>query len=253
MLAALGDVAGATTSDDLADAVLAATHTVVGADSTAVTQVGRPDALVRSWPSGLLSTERLLAFEALNGDEPWPLATHTRTGSGYPLRSSDFYSQRQYRRLAIYGELFRSLEVDYQAAFSVPVEGDLRLCVVVDRKGRDFSDTELDRLAALWRILSACRPHAVGRPWPPDAARRRLAPLTPRQADVLSLVAEGQSNDQVGRRLGISSRTVNKHLEHVYERIGACNRTEAARRWLECGGRTTPGRAVPRGGPQGPD
>lgn len=237
VLAALGEVAGASTSDELAEAVLVAARRVVGADSAVVTRVGRPLACIWSWPSDFFSIEGLEAFEALHADEPWPLATHTRSGAGGPVRSSDFFSQRQYRRLAIYGQLFRSLEVDYQAAFSVPIEADGQLCVVLDRKGRDFSDAELDRLATLWRILSVCTAGVVIRGVPASGgAPGGLARLTPRQGDVLSLVAEGLSNDQVGRRLRISARTVNKHLEHIYSKVGARNRTEAALRWLDRGG-----------------
>lgn len=82
-LGALGEVAGATSGDDLAEAVLTATLSVVGADSAVVTRGGQPATRVRSWPSDFLSIERVEAFEALNGDEPWPLATHTRSGAGF--------------------------------------------------------------------------------------------------------------------------------------------------------------------------
>ena len=62
-----------------------------------------------------------------------------------------------------------------------------------------------------------------------------LAGLSARESSVLALVASGMANDQVARRLGISARTVNKHLEHVYTKVGARNRTEAAARWHRAG------------------
>jgi DNA-binding NarL/FixJ family response regulator len=54
-----------------------------------------------------------------------------------------------------------------------------------------------------------------------------LAVLTGRQRQVVSLVAEGLTDAAIGRRLGCSPRTVDKHLEHVYRRLGVSCRTAA--------------------------
>lgn len=64
----------------------------------------------------------------------------------------------------------------------------------------------------------------------PDAAPSRLsiASLTPRETEVLSWVAKGKTNRDVGEILGMSPRTVNKHLEHVYEKLGVETRAAAA-------------------------
>ena len=56
--------------------------------------------------------------------------------------------------------------------------------------------------------------------------------LTPREAEVLSLVRAGLANKQIGRRLGISERTVKAHLTSVFQRIGVADRTQAAL-WAE--------------------
>lgn len=52
-------------------------------------------------------------------------------------------------------------------------------------------------------------------------------PLTPRELDVLSAVAEGLANKQIAARLGISSHTVKTHLAAVYAKLGAASRAEA--------------------------
>jgi len=64
----------------------------------------------------------------------------------------------------------------------------------------------------------------------PSAAAHRLstASLTPREAEVLSWVAKGKTNRDVGDILGMSPRTVNKHLEHVFEKLGVETRAAAA-------------------------
>jgi len=58
--------------------------------------------------------------------------------------------------------------------------------------------------------------------------RLRMAALTPREAEVLSWVAKGKTNRDVAEILGMSPRTVNKHLEHVFEKLGVETRAAAA-------------------------
>ncbi|MCR5867853.1 MULTISPECIES: response regulator transcription factor [Aquincola] len=58
--------------------------------------------------------------------------------------------------------------------------------------------------------------------------RLSLAALTPREAEVLSWVAKGKTNRDVAEILGMSPRTVNKHLEHVFEKLGVETRAAAA-------------------------
>ena len=52
-------------------------------------------------------------------------------------------------------------------------------------------------------------------------------PLTHREMDVLEWVARGKTNRDVADILGMSPRTVNKHLEHIYEKLGVETRTAA--------------------------
>ncbi len=52
--------------------------------------------------------------------------------------------------------------------------------------------------------------------------------LTPREIDVLGWVAKGKTNRDIGEILGMSPRTVNKHLEHIYVKLGVETRSAAA-------------------------
>ena len=52
--------------------------------------------------------------------------------------------------------------------------------------------------------------------------------LTPRERDVLALVAEGLANKQIARRLGISEKTVKAHLTRVFATLDVTDRTQAA-------------------------
>jgi two-component system, LuxR family, response regulator FixJ len=47
--------------------------------------------------------------------------------------------------------------------------------------------------------------------------------LTPRELEVLELIANGHSNKEAGRRLGISPRTVEVHRAHILDKTGARN------------------------------
>jgi DNA-binding NarL/FixJ family response regulator len=60
------------------------------------------------------------------------------------------------------------------------------------------------------------------------ATRLATASLTPRETEVLSWIAKGKTNRDVGEILGMSPRTVNKHLEHVFEKLGVETRAAAA-------------------------
>lgn len=56
----------------------------------------------------------------------------------------------------------------------------------------------------------------------------RLARLTPREREILALVAEGARNAIIAATLGISSQTVRKHLENIFSKLCVENRTAAA-------------------------
>lgn len=59
-------------------------------------------------------------------------------------------------------------------------------------------------------------------------SRLGSAALTPRETEVLSWLAKGKTNRDIGEILGMSPRTVNKHLEHVFEKLGVETRAAAA-------------------------
>ena len=58
-------------------------------------------------------------------------------------------------------------------------------------------------------------------------ADHRLAQLTSREVEILELVAAGRTNVAIARALDLSPRTVAKHLEHVYRKLGVSNRAAA--------------------------
>lgn len=66
-------------------------------------------------------------------------------------------------------------------------------------------------------------------------AHHLVEPLTPRETEVLQLLAEGLSNKGIAVRLGISDQTVKFHVAAVSGKLGAANRTEAVRLAIRLG------------------
>ena len=66
-------------------------------------------------------------------------------------------------------------------------------------------------------------------------APRLVEPLTPREHEVLGLVADGLRNREIAARLGITEHTVKFHLSAVFGKLGAASRTEAVRRGFQLG------------------
>ncbi|MBY5461450.1 response regulator transcription factor [Rhizobium leguminosarum] len=57
--------------------------------------------------------------------------------------------------------------------------------------------------------------------------------LTPREREVMDLVAQGMSNKHIGLRLSLQEKTVKHHMTQILSKLGASNRTEAALQWRE--------------------
>ena len=101
---------------------------------------------------------------------------------------------------------------------------DLRTRALADRTltARRLGGVGLGLDETMW-LLSSRAADA-----PPTSSRLSTASLTPRETEVLSWIAKGKTNRDVGEILGMSPRTVNKHLEHVFEKLGVETRAAAA-------------------------
>jgi len=56
--------------------------------------------------------------------------------------------------------------------------------------------------------------------------------LSPRQSQILALMAEGYSDKEIARKIGVSYPTVRTHIDRIFREYGLRNRTEAVAVWL---------------------
>jgi DNA-binding NarL/FixJ family response regulator len=122
-------------------------------------------------------------------------------------------------------------------------DGDILRAVEAGATGYLLKDTPRDQLLAA--VRAAARGETVLAP--PLAAKlmrqvRGGDQLTPRELEVLALVAQGKSNPEVARELFIGEATVKSHLLHVFDKLGVSDRTAAVTRALERGLLPSPGR-----------
>lgn len=70
----------------------------------------------------------------------------------------------------------------------------------------------------------------------PPATKPPEAGLSPREMEILILVAQGLTNKEIAGRLNLSFDTIRNHLRHIYEKLHVCCRTEAVMKYLQAGG-----------------
>jgi DNA-binding CsgD family transcriptional regulator len=146
------------------------------------------------------------------------------------VKITDFYSARQWHSTGMYTDHDRPLGIEHCLMLCLPeVPGrtagpDRHIRLYLCRgPGPDFS--ERDRA-----LLVLLRPHLYQAYLNTERRRHPVPRLTPRQNELLRLLAAGHTNSQIARRLGISEGTVRTHLENIYERLGVSSRTAAVAR-----------------------
>ena len=72
-------------------------------------------------------------------------------------------------------------------------------------------------------------------PFVPDAAALARLGVTPREHEILQLIASGLSNREIAERLSVSENTVKTHASRLLDKLGARRRTEAVQRAKEAG------------------
>jgi len=118
--------------------------------------------------------------------------------------------------------------------FIISAQAEIPTAVEAIRKGAfDFIEKPFDPDAVVARVRSAIAGFARRNGGPPvDPRLLNIAcgeRLTPRERDVLAQIANGASNKEAGRQLGISPRTIEVHRARIMEKLGARNTADLVR------------------------
>jgi DNA-binding CsgD family transcriptional regulator len=254
VLRLVGDVYGLLEIDEFRGGLLSALCAAVPADTVSLNEVGSDGSPLFTLSEPELERRWHKAWGRFGLQNPI-LASFTSSGVGRPLRFSDLVSARELHGLDLYRELYGPLGLEHQIAFTLPARSEVVLGVALSRRKQDFTDEERDLLAlARPHLIQAYNnarqhssllqmegKHAAAHALPPIEMLRELG-LTAREAEVLALVVIGHSDKEIATDLAISRRTVEKHLQRCYAKLGVSSRQQAKRLLSELRKGSQPGR-----------
>ena len=124
-------------------------------------------------------------------------------------------------------------DVAVLAVTSFVEEAKVRAALQAGASGYLLKDAEADEVATAIRAIAAGRVHLA-----PAAAATLVTAirtpkpsrpeLTPREREVVALVAQGRTNQQIATRLGVTERTARTHVSNILAKLGLTSRTQAA-------------------------
>jgi DNA-binding CsgD family transcriptional regulator len=254
LLALIGDVCGLLQIVELRWGMLDSLQRVLPSDHVSLNDLGpTPEKVVAIMQPDLPGLRERWAERAHEN----PLVRHMqRTGDGRASRFSDVIGEDELHALPLYREVYVPMGVEHQLAFTLPGGPDRVLAIALSRGGRDYSDTEVAfanraRPFLIQAYLNASayerlRARHAGLAAAPDLDALACAGLTMREAEVVRLLALGRSNQHIANELSISDRTVGKHLEHSFRKLGVEDRSSAAACAWELAERPASERGAPR-------
>jgi DNA-binding CsgD family transcriptional regulator len=147
------------------------------------------------------------------------------------VKIADFYSARQWHATGMYSEVYQKAGMEHELQLCLAEapgqtpRGPGRTVRLYLLRGRGSDFCERDRA-----LLTLLRPHLQQAYLDAERRRHPTPQLTPRQKELLYLVAAGHTNGQIARQLGLSEATVRTHLENIYGRLQVSSRTAAVTR-----------------------
>jgi DNA-binding CsgD family transcriptional regulator len=220
-------------SADFAQRGVAALPRLVGSELTtlSVCDLDTGRRRVVSDAPGAISAREIAAFDRHFFAHPL-VREHGRNPAAVTKRISDLVPADDFRCTPLYDEYYRVIGIQHVTAVPVYVDQRFLVSFVLNRGAAAFSDRDRE-------LLDIVRPHlanlyrlgvAIDRTRETPAGAWDTAPLTPREREVLDWVAAGKTNRDIATILGASPRTVEKHLERIYEKLGVETRTAAVMR-----------------------
>jgi DNA-binding CsgD family transcriptional regulator len=158
-------------------------------------------------------------------DRWWPLHDDRLRPLGTATFFSDLVGAREKRNQPWYAEMMRPAGQEHECKVLLPAPAGITrgFYFYRNRGSRDFD--ERDRA-----VLNALRPHLEGlrRRW--EQPRVRADGLTTRERELMVLLRDGLTNQEIAERLVISTGTVRTHLENIFGKLRVHTRTAAVAR-----------------------
>jgi DNA-binding CsgD family transcriptional regulator len=152
-----------------------------------------------------------------------PIYGYIRDGGMGPVVDiADLMPRRSFHQTDFYQDIFRPYGLEYQVNVLLSRNGWINtLTINRDRKINGRMKTLLALASRHIRLAhrQACR----------IACQPMLEPLTARETEVFEWIREGKRNSEIAAILGCSSRTIDKHVEHILRKTGSETRTAATR------------------------
>jgi len=176
---------------------------------------------------GAISRRELEVFDRYFFDHPL-VREHGRNPTAVTRRIEDLLPGSTFQRTPLFNDYYRAIRIDHVMAVPIHVDRHVLVSFVVNRSKRGFSDRDRERVEVI-------RPH-LGHLYRLSArkneALEEIEALTARERDVLRWLGAGKTDKDIAAILAISPRTVQKHLQRIYEKLGVETRTAAVMRAL---------------------
>ncbi len=156
---------------------------------------------------------------------------HLGHPQGGAWRISDSLSRREFHAGGLYNDYYRSIGIHHAVAVPLFVDQGLLVSFVLNRVGRDFSDRECALLYLVRGPLSAFYRQAQSHAR--ESRGFAALPITARERAVLTWLTAGKTDREIADILTANPRTIQKHLQHIYEKLGVETRTAAVMRAME--------------------
>jgi pimeloyl-ACP methyl ester carboxylesterase/DNA-binding CsgD family transcriptional regulator len=167
------------------------------------------------FPSGPIETQRYLAQTWLDGISPETAIRYIEYH--YALDIRDLLPRVQAPTLVLHRREDRAVPISAGQAVAALIPN--ARFVALDGDSVHPAARSADMLRLIDEFLAEDRP-----PTPADVA---ATPLTPRETDVLRLIAAGRTSSEISGELSLSIRTVGRHVTNIYTKIGARTRADA--------------------------
>ena len=186
---------------------------------------------VVSCPAGGIGPADRAAFDRFFFEHPLVRYHAFARGRGVH-RISDSIAFSRFRHGALYADYYRRIGIDHAIALPLHVDDRTLVSFVLNRRRRDFSERDREVLDLATATLSGMYrqlhpPRRAGR-----APTRPFATLTAREREIIEWLVAGKTDRDIAAIVDCSHRTVQKHLQRIYEKLGVETRTAAAVRWL---------------------